>query len=695
MNNISLKYRIALIILMLEAVMVTVVLWRVETVAYDEVTSTLHTQHGIYMDLLTDLGRNALVTSEYGELQHYVDKFGKISTINSIFITDHRNVIVVSSEHDLLSKPLPTCEDDERGHWDHRNIALESGAGNLGSIHIKLSNSPIRAAHRKSIIHGISVAGLSMVVIAVAGLMIGHLIVRRLEKLNDAARKISDGHLDTQADISGSDEVAKLCQAFNVMAQKIQASMDFLHESEKSLREAQHIAHLGSWQWTVATDTVQWSEELYHINGRAPKLPPPCYAEMASCYTPESWQRLSEAVAQALQSGESYELDLEIVRPDGTTRHTAAKGEALYNAKGKVVQLQGTVQDITERKLVEEVLREREHEIAEALEFNKSILRTSSIGILTYDAAGQCIFINEAAAEIIGTDAAGLLSQNFNQIPSWEKSGMYEAALRALNTGIEQHIEVQFRTTFGKDLWVSVRFSSFLSRGEKQLLLFIYDIAPRKQAEERLTRSLREKEVLLKEVHHRVKNNMQVIISLLNLQAKGITDNTVRALFEESQNRVRSMALIHEGLYQSEDLAFIDFKEYLQRLIAGIAETQHRREVTLVVDMESLTLDVNQGVPCGLIVNELVSNSFKHAFPDGREGVIRLGIGKNSEGNNVLTVEDNGIGFPAEVDFRNTSSLGLQLVNALTGQLNGTVELLKREGTRFSITFPGRAENAS
>lgn len=215
------------------------------------------------------------------------------------------------------------------------------------------------------------------------------------------------------------------------------------------------------------------------------------------------------------------------------------------------------------------------------------------------------------------------------------------------------------------------------------------EIIERKSAEEQLQRSLREKDVLLKEIHHRVKNNMQVIYSLLNLQAKGMDDKAVRAKFEESRDRVNSMALIHEKLYRSADLAHIDFKEYLKSLVRGIADTHKRHGVAISVDMDPVALDVNVGIPCGLIVNELVSNSLKHAFPDGRTGTIAVGIRINSGGDNVLFVEDNGIGFPADLDFRNTSSLGLQLVNGLTGQINGSIRLSRQTGTGLSITFPG------
>ena len=214
------------------------------------------------------------------------------------------------------------------------------------------------------------------------------------------------------------------------------------------------------------------------------------------------------------------------------------------------------------------------------------------------------------------------------------------------------------------------------------------DMTERKLAEEQVQRSLKEKEVMLKEIHHRVKNNMQVIYSLLSLQAKSVEDPSIRALFVESQSRVYAMSLIHERLYRSEDLAHIDFKEYLQNLIAGIADTYRRHDIVFNLDMNPLFLDVNVGIPCGLIVNELVSNCLKHAFPEGKPGMITVGIKMTGEGNNVLTVADNGVGFPDTVDFRKTASLGLQLVNVLTGQINGKLELLRTEGTTFRITFP-------
>ena len=209
-------------------------------------------------------------------------------------------------------------------------------------------------------------------------------------------------------------------------------------------------------------------------------------------------------------------------------------------------------------------------------------------------------------------------------------------------------------------------------------------------ANSRLSGSLEEKSVLLKEIHHRVKNNLQVISSLLNLQAGAIKDPVALQAFTESRSRVRSMALIHEKLYQSQDLACIDFEDYIQALTSGLMATFGGRSsaVRIAVDVERIMIPVDSAVPCGLIVNELVTNCFKYAFGTPAAGEIRIGMKRTAEAQLQLTVSDNGAGFPKDVDFRNTESLGLQLVTTLTEQLDGTIAMRNGSGTTFEITIP-------
>ncbi|MCH7571018.1 MAG: GAF domain-containing protein [Deltaproteobacteria bacterium] len=213
--------------------------------------------------------------------------------------------------------------------------------------------------------------------------------------------------------------------------------------------------------------------------------------------------------------------------------------------------------------------------------------------------------------------------------------------------------------------------------------------AQQKDAEERIRTSLNEKEVLLKEVHHRVKNNLQVISSLLNLQARNIDDELARDILRESRNRVRAMALIHEQLYQSEDLARIPFGVYIRKLTNDLYRTYQvdSDHVTVNITAGDLLVGIDTAIPCGLIINELVSNSLKHAFPAGAPGEIVICLEVDKEGNFVLTVSDNGVGIPDGLDLRNAESLGMQLVSSLVDQLGASLEIDGSRGTRFTIKF--------
>ena len=241
------------------------------------------------------------------------------------------------------------------------------------------------------------------------------------------------------------------------------------------------------------------------------------------------------------------------------------------------------------------------------------------------------------------------------------------------------------------------------------------EIARRKEAEEQIRASLREKEVLLKEIHHRVKNNLQVVSSLLYLQSETITDPVVLSMFQDSQHRVRSMALVHERLYQAQDLSRIDFSEYVLDLANHLLSSYsvNADHVRLEMEADPVALDVDTAVPCGLIINELVSNSLKHAFPNppalaadsqdiaaGQQGSadqvdatgpnlgkIRIQLQLDSRGRLQLLVSDNGVGIPDGFDMHNTESLGLLLVSSLVRQLRGTLEVSTAAGTEFRISF--------
>lgn len=210
------------------------------------------------------------------------------------------------------------------------------------------------------------------------------------------------------------------------------------------------------------------------------------------------------------------------------------------------------------------------------------------------------------------------------------------------------------------------------------------------EAEGRIKTSLKEKEVLLREIHHRVKNNMQIISSLLNLQSTQISNKEYLATLEDSQSRIKAMSLIHEKLYRSEDLSSINFSDYISDLTRSIFRTYGSSAggVDLKIEADDILLGIDTAIPCGLIINELVSNAIKHAFPEGRKGEVKIALKKTTAGEIEMRVIDNGAGIPADIDFNTTESLGLRLVNALSKeQLQGNIELNENGGTEFRIRF--------
>jgi len=237
--------------------------------------------------------------------------------------------------------------------------------------------------------------------------------------------------------------------------------------------------------------------------------------------------------------------------------------------------------------------------------------------------------------------------------------------------------------------WVEILACLISYQNKPALQIACLDITERKHAEEALRASLKQKELLLREIHHRVKNNMQIISSLLNLQVRNIADERVVEMFRESQRRIRSMALVHEKLYQSQDLANINFTEYVQALLAHLFQSYQIKSdhIQLKMDMEDISLNIHTAIPCGLILNELVSNSLKHAFPAGKGGEIKVSLHRTPDNNFLLRIKDNGRGFPEGLDFRNTETLGMQLVTMLVNQLDGSIQLERKKGTTYRIIF--------
>jgi hypothetical protein len=730
-----------------------------------------------------------------------------------------------------------------------------------------------------------------------------------------------------------------------------------LASAKQRLEEAHHLAHIGTWDWVIETDTVTWSEELYNIAGRDPSLPAPTYAELPRSYTSSSWKRLSAAVTNTLTTGEPYNLELEMIRPDGSIRSTNAFGGVQRDGNEKIIGLQGTVQDFTERKREEEALRINEKRlqitqeighigcweydiktnmmwgseegchlfgyprmagsfpienfascitepelvlkafndlINEGKEYDLDFIinpkdgsakkTLHSIGILEKDEKGnpakvkginQDITERKRAEEALREseerfrltlDATNdgiwdrdiptgtaffsprwytMLGYGPDEMPgsyaTWQ-SLIHPEDIGAAEQAIHDHIgrgrggyyrlEYRMRTKDGNWKWILARGRvvgwdadkkpvrivgthtditerkvaeaalaeserhfraifeaspvplamndehgniTFLNRAfvqavgytaneipnladwwpraypdpqyrqrvadnwQKNLeevkhtgrpftpmeliirckddsvrtflgsatslkenfagthLVILYDITDRKLAEETIRHALAEKEVLLREIHHRVKNNLAGIISLIGLQASSVTDPDIISLLKDLETRIRSIALVHDSLYLTKDLARVNVAGYTENLTGHLFQVYGTNaNIQCRIEMEEITMSIETAIPCGLVMAEIVTNSLKHAFPKtfscveirGEPCTIALTLQRDGS-DYLLGVADNGIGMPEGTDVTKHHSLGLYLIRLIVEhQLRGRLEISTAGGTAYTIRFP-------
>jgi PAS domain S-box-containing protein len=315
-----------------------------------------------------------------------------------------------------------------------------------------------------------------------------------------------------------------------------------------------------------------------------------------------------------------------------------------------------------------------------------------SDAVFTLDADARFAFGNAAGEQLTGYRLEELLGRSFMDLVAPEDLPELVDRFRRAIAGeaISPHVQAEMIRKDGARVPIELSMANLVLDGRVVGRVGVArDITERRRAEEQIKASLQEKEVLLKEVQHRVKNNLQIISSLLNLQSKYINDPHALQMFIDSQNRVKSMALIHDILFQSRDIANIDFAEYIKTISVQLFRSYgaYSKKIDLVINVNDILLDVNTAIPCGLIVTELISNSLKYAFIDGRDGTISIDFSKTCNDALMLIVSDNGIGFCDNVAGENIQSLGLKLVVALVNQLAGTVEIDHAHGTTFTITF--------
>jgi len=333
----------------------------------------------------------------------------------------------------------------------------------------------------------------------------------------------------------------------------------------------------------------------------------------------------------------------------------------------------------------EEALREGE-------ELYRSVVENSPHGIILIDDNYRVLYFNDQMLNIVGLKSQEISGADFRSLVG---DGMKETLAdryrrRQRGEDIPSVYDFAYVRPDGKKRWLELNSSIIKGmRGRIVTVVQARDITEAKNSGEMIRASLQEKEILLREIHHRVKNNLQIISSLLNLQSQYVKDETALEMFKESRLRIRSMAMVHEKLYKSRDLSQVDFGDYVQSLAQNLFQVYGitPEKISLRVNVHDIFLDINTAIPCGLLVSELISNALKHAFPDKKRGEIKVNMFPAEDDSIRLEVSDNGVGFEGDLDLKSSDSFGLQLVDMLTEQLQGKLSIKREGGTTFILDF--------
>ena len=346
-----------------------------------------------------------------------------------------------------------------------------------------------------------------------------------------------------------------------------------------------------------------------------------------------------------------------------------------------------------ELEIQNEELQRAQEEISDLHHKFEKLYEFAPCGYLTLNAKGIITDANLTAVALLATDKSSLLRSTFSSfiIPGWENAYL-TARQKTGETGEKQSIELRLKTQDDSILWTRADLEADCDQdgSVSQWRMVLLDITPKIEAEETIRRSLDNNKALLKELNHRVKNNMQVIISFMNLQIQDTGDEKLKEALAETQNRIYAMAAVHEILHQSDNLEKVDLAQYLPTISEATMHTYNTRRTGILIktEIQPSNVDLNKSYPLGLAVNELISNAFKYAFPEGRDGEVRIN-GEISGKSVRLIVSDNGVGMPVDFDWRQAESLGLRIVRTLIeDQLNGTITLDLARGTKWTMTFP-------
>ncbi len=598
-------------------------------------------------------------------------------------------IILAHADPQLILTPLSGQNEAERRLLAGKSGTLETVTSKEGRVLTAFSPVPgfpwgviITVPHKTAFARlNLMTAKLSLFLfftVTLAALLTGLLarrIILPLRSLRHAAASLAEGNLAARVKISRNDEIGEISRVFDQMAERLEADQTALRRrAENFYNLSLDLLCMVGFDGYLKTLNPGWERTCGFTTEELQRRP---FIEFIH---PDDRAATLKAAARLTTGREVLSFESRFLHRDGSFRWL------IWNAAGVAEEgmIYAAAHDVTSLRQAGDALSSSEENFRHSLD-------ESPLGVRIVSEDGETMYANRAILDLYGYDAVEELQKTrASERYTPESFLQFQTRREQRRQGGDgpSEYDVDIIRKDGKIRHLHVFRKKVLWNGEMQYQVVYQDITERKQALEELLRSNREKALLLKEIHHRVKNNLQIIVSLLRLTSHPGFDERVEEILRESQNRVRAMAAVHSMLYKSENLAGINFGEYIRQTAGELFRSYNTspERISLLVEAEDVTLPIDTAIPCGLIFNELISNALKHALPYPRSGEIRVAMKKEADGIKI-SLADNGVGFPAGIDFRNTDTLGLKLVNMLVGQLDGAIEKYDNGGTMYVITL--------
>lgn len=462
---------------------------------------------------------------------------------------------------------------------------------------------------------------------------------------------------------------------------------------EDLLQQSHEIARIGAWELDLVNDELSWDSITKQIHEVESDFEPELESALDFYKEGESRETIQRVVNEAIENGTSYDVELHITTAKGNDRWVRAIGQTEFK-EGKCTKLYGSFQDIHDRKQAEEEVKNKEQLL-------QAMMDQASAVIYVKDSDGIFRFVNERFRTIFGMEDSNIVGEADSEVLTKYHIGKREEIKRiqeldreVLKSGQTVEAEKTLTVDSAKRTFLTSKVPLKNIKGYQNCVCTILtEITDRKTAEDRLRESLHEKEILLMEVHHRVKNNLAIISSIMQLQAFDMENDEAFEALMNSQSRIQSIAIIHELLYQSKSFSQVNLDDKISKLVYHIVTSiQASADIELDLSISNIELNVNQAIPCALIINELLTNVYKYAFEGHEEGKVEISL-KKKEQLIELKIKDNGIGLPEEINIEQPESLGLKLVTVLGQQLEGELTFTSEKDAGTEVTLAFKQQN--